>query len=538
MRRYATLALQLLAAAPLVPATRASPTLFPVDFGADSSGTADSTAAFQRLVVALLSHNTSGHILSGKVVDLGGATVDLQGGDYLLSAPLAVPNYFGNYRIIDGSLRASLAFPADKYVLELGGPDVCPEQSNPQYSSCAANVGVSDLLLDGGGVALGGVHASYHMGLNAGPNLYIINFTTAGVMVTGGHEVMLHSAWIGSKRWEVAAAERYSVSRGARGIERNSRNSDTATAAATAVRPPLPTRDAVLSAFAPENIAVQARAASASAAAARARVEPWLDADGELASGSPGFYIATGSAGVVILSNDHYLSDVVVFSGPTYGVVVSGAANLIQGTHVWNRANTDGGYGIVDTGGAPGGQNRYIGCYMDYNDLIFYNPNMITAEGGFFLCGGHVILVASGANAEVNGVSIFANQYGGTCGKASELTVEIDVSNGTFATPVDVTVRDAAVQGPWVVTSTTATRSISSTTPISTWTVDFTAALLFNTSSAPIVSIAYSFTLDAGQFAASAARKPPRGSGAVTVETDKAVSGTLTVTVDQSARTR
>jgi hypothetical protein len=66
-------------AAAAVAARAGAPTLFPADFGADPTGRTDSTAAFKLLMSELL-RNTSSHIMSGKAVDLGGATVDLQGG--------------------------------------------------------------------------------------------------------------------------------------------------------------------------------------------------------------------------------------------------------------------------------------------------------------------------------------------------------------------------------------------------------------------------------------------------------------------------
>ncbi len=36
------------------------------------------------------------------IVDLGGATLDLHGGVYAISGPVAIPAFYGNFRIIDG----------------------------------------------------------------------------------------------------------------------------------------------------------------------------------------------------------------------------------------------------------------------------------------------------------------------------------------------------------------------------------------------------------------------------------------------------
>lgn len=316
-----------------------SPTLFPVDFGADASGNGDSTAAFQKVMAAFLSRNTSSHILSGKAVDLGGVTLDLQGGDYLISEPLTVPLYFGNYRIIDGTLRASQSFPPDKYLLELGSDGtVCTEASDPQYAACGADASVSNVLLDGSGVAMGGMRASYIMGVNAGPDVYIVNFTTAGIMVTGGHEVMIHQTWIGSKRWQVSDMRRQH--RLAMLGASTSSKVQHAEAALPARKPSVPTQGAVRQIIDPAQMASTARWAAQQASIARQNGKDWVAEDGEtLAEGSPAYWVnfVNGSAGAVITSNDHYMNDVVVFSGTTYGVIVSGAANLIKGVHTWNR---------------------------------------------------------------------------------------------------------------------------------------------------------------------------------------------------------
>ncbi len=46
-------------------------------------------------------------------------------------------------------------------------------------------------LPGGDQVAAGGILIEASMGVNLGPQLYVFNFTTAGIMVEGGHEVMV-----------------------------------------------------------------------------------------------------------------------------------------------------------------------------------------------------------------------------------------------------------------------------------------------------------------------------------------------------------
>ena len=59
--------------------------------------------AFQDAMAVLLTRG-SNHTLSNGIVDLGGAILDLSGGDYLISAPLYIPNYYGNVHVTGGAV--------------------------------------------------------------------------------------------------------------------------------------------------------------------------------------------------------------------------------------------------------------------------------------------------------------------------------------------------------------------------------------------------------------------------------------------------
>jgi hypothetical protein len=65
--------------------------IVPADFGADPTGTKDSTAAMQAAMSALLSRRGPPVSMASNITDLGGATLDLSGGSYLISAPLVIP---------------------------------------------------------------------------------------------------------------------------------------------------------------------------------------------------------------------------------------------------------------------------------------------------------------------------------------------------------------------------------------------------------------------------------------------------------------
>ncbi len=44
-------------------------------------------------------------------------------------------------------------------------------------------------------VAAGGLRINATMGANVGPQVYVFNFTTAGIQINGGHETMVRGIW-------------------------------------------------------------------------------------------------------------------------------------------------------------------------------------------------------------------------------------------------------------------------------------------------------------------------------------------------------
>ena len=174
----------------------ASSTLFlPIAYGADPLGVQDSTSAFTRLMADLLSVNHT-HRLANNIVDLGGATVDLQGGDFLISQPLVLPFCYGNVRFQRGTLRASPTFPASSYLLVLGAGSTDKCKATDQDTTME-NVAVSELMLDGQQYAMGCLQISSIMGAVLGPNNFYLGFTTVGITVQGGHEVQILNSWLG-----------------------------------------------------------------------------------------------------------------------------------------------------------------------------------------------------------------------------------------------------------------------------------------------------------------------------------------------------
>jgi hypothetical protein len=170
-------------------------------FGADPTGKTDSSDAFEGAIAELLRRNTSGHTMGGGLTDLGGATIDLMGGDYLISRPIVIPHGYGNFRIAHGVLRASPEFPtaSGRYLVEIS--DLSVEQCravDPKQKSCNENVGIEDVFFDCSRRAWGGLQINATMGANIGPDIYFLNFMHAGLTIHGGHESMLHEAWLGA----------------------------------------------------------------------------------------------------------------------------------------------------------------------------------------------------------------------------------------------------------------------------------------------------------------------------------------------------
>eukprot|EP01048_Picozoa_sp_COSAG05_P014322 COSAG05_NODE_1610_length_4408_cov_4.339290_3_plen_320_part_00 len=173
----------------------------PIFYGADATGQQDSSMAFEAAVTELLRRNSSSHRMGGGVTDLGGATIDLMGGDYLLSRPVVIPHGYGNFHISHGTLRAGPGWttPGSRFLLEIS--DLSVEQCRAidrKQKSCNEKVGIEDIFFDSQHRAAGGLQINATMGANVGPDIYFLNFLKAGLSIHGGHESMLHEAWLGA----------------------------------------------------------------------------------------------------------------------------------------------------------------------------------------------------------------------------------------------------------------------------------------------------------------------------------------------------
>ncbi|ONK65827.1 uncharacterized protein A4U43_C06F1380 [Asparagus officinalis] len=175
------------------------------DYGADPTGSADSTSAIRRAISDAF-NAPSDHDLMAGIKDVGGAELHLDGGSYLISNPVALPSSGGgNFRIHGGSLRASDDFPTDRYLIELWSSAASSSQSARAAANATELLSTSgydyeyitlrDLMLDanyrGGGVA---VVNSLRTTID---NCYIVHFESDGVWVKGGHETFIRGNYIG-----------------------------------------------------------------------------------------------------------------------------------------------------------------------------------------------------------------------------------------------------------------------------------------------------------------------------------------------------
>ncbi|KAK9152205.1 hypothetical protein Syun_010514 [Stephania yunnanensis] len=153
--------------------------VYPVTaYGADPTGQSDSTNAILRAISDAFQAPSNRVLIEG-IVDLGGAEIHLEGGTYLISQPLRMPNSgAGNLmrreeetrRVVDANLSSASGYDYEDITLK-------------------------DLLLDsnyrGGGIL---VVNSLRTKID---NCYITHFTTDGILAKGGHETFIRSSFLG-----------------------------------------------------------------------------------------------------------------------------------------------------------------------------------------------------------------------------------------------------------------------------------------------------------------------------------------------------
>jgi hypothetical protein len=238
---------------------------------------------------------------------------------------------------------------------------------------------------------------------------------------------------------------------------------------------------------------------------------------------------ASSAVGIYKDGNDGAIIDVVVFSAKT-GVIINGGANIVDSVHTWSLANAHGGIGIL----VNSSQARIRSSYLDWQDIVFASPTMISFTGGFFLCGARIRFTAPASGAAAN-VYLADNEFiSNYCEQYAKDYDAVEV-DGAWTSVSDFTMAGTHAEPQIGVRSTVATLAVSSATPVATYTANLTSLLLFDVAAIPIKSIAVAVTLAAGATPSAYAALPAVG-GVVTVVFDKPTAATVVITADQSAR--
>ncbi|XP_004487910.1 polygalacturonase QRT3 [Cicer arietinum] len=159
-------------------------------YGADPTGTSDSTDAILAAIADAANGLSEEHLMEG-IRNLGGAQINLEGGNYLISRSIKLPEAgVGNLMIHGGTIKASDNFPEEGYIIDLS-----PSSNSSSSSYNFEYITLKDLLLDskyrGGGIS---VINSVRTNIE---NCYITHFTTNGILVKSGHETYIRNSFIG-----------------------------------------------------------------------------------------------------------------------------------------------------------------------------------------------------------------------------------------------------------------------------------------------------------------------------------------------------
>ncbi|KAK2366022.1 polygalacturonase QRT3 [Trifolium repens] len=158
-------------------------------YGADPTGNSDSTEALLATIAAAAKGPSKGFLMND-IIDLGGAQINLEGGNYLISKPLQFPVAgVGNLMIHGGSIRASNTFPPNKNLIDLSNYGSTSHSYNYEY------ITLKDLFLDSNFKG-GGISITNSLRINI-DNCYITHFTTNGILVQSGHETYIRNSFIG-----------------------------------------------------------------------------------------------------------------------------------------------------------------------------------------------------------------------------------------------------------------------------------------------------------------------------------------------------
>ncbi|KAK7290007.1 hypothetical protein RIF29_04103 [Crotalaria pallida] len=190
----------LVVAPPSLALERSVRVLYPAGYGADPTGTRDSSDEILKAVKDAFEMESELELLPG-IKDLGGVVIDLQGGNYKISKPITFPGGGGNVVVKGGTLRASDSFPSDRHLVELiASPTIHQNTFNTNFFDQTEriyyeDITFRDILFDssyrGGGIS---IIDSARIRIN---DCFFLHFTTEGIIVKRGHETFVSSCFLG-----------------------------------------------------------------------------------------------------------------------------------------------------------------------------------------------------------------------------------------------------------------------------------------------------------------------------------------------------
>ncbi|CAH8390876.1 unnamed protein product [Eruca vesicaria subsp. sativa] len=218
--------------------------------------------------------------------------------------------------------------------------------------------------------------------------------------------------------------------------------------------------------------------------------------------------------GIDISSTDNAITDVVIFSAGI-GILLNGQANMVTGVHCYNKATWFGGIGIL----VKSHLTRIDNCYLDYTGIFIEDPVHVHVTNALFLGDANIVLRS--VHGKINGVNIVNNMFSGDP-KHNFPMVKLE---GEFHEIGQVVIDQNNVEG-MVMKSTTGRSKVSGNG--TRWVADFSSVLVFPNR---IDHYQHSFFAQSGQIPANAVTNV--SNNVVVVETDRAVTGTVSVIVYQ-----
>lgn len=177
------------------------------------------------------------------------------------------------------------------------------------------------------------------------------------------------------------------------------------------------------------------------------------------------------AVGILVNGNDHFVTNVIVFSARD-GVVVNGAADLLTNVHTWNCATGNGGRGIVTSVS----QNRFVGVYLDYTDMVVIGngAQQLVVEGSYFLGGAQIVFEARKGNTEVSGVALIGNAWA-----YSGAPFAVNETAAAWSSVHDLFISGTATWNGAPEVATAATQVLPLPASGASQTLDFSSQLLF-----------------------------------------------------------